>query len=54
MYICLEKEGIAKHSRNEIMQLLWKIVTHLIKKMLDIELNMILILLMEFVYIRHS
>ena len=51
-HIYLQKEGISKHSgKQEIMQLVWTIVTRLI---LNMKPNMILALLMEFACIRHS
>ena len=50
-HIYLQKEGISKHSGKKIMQLVWTVVTCL---MLNMELNMILIVLMEFACIIHS
>ena len=51
-HIYIQKEGISKHFGKEIIQLVWTVVTCLI---LNIELNMILIVLMEFAcIIRHS
>ena len=46
-------KGVSKHSWEEIVQLMWTIVTYLPKKMLNMELNMILMVLMQFTYIRH-
>ena len=43
----LQKEaGVSKHYLKKIMQLLWTVVTYL-QKMLSMELNMMLIVLME-------
>ena len=50
-HIYLQKEGISKHSGKKIMQLIMTVVTCL---MLNMEMNMILVELMEFAYIRHS
>ena len=53
MYILtdLQKKRISKHSGKKIIQLIWSVVTCL---MLNMELNMILIVLVEFACIRHS
>ena len=50
-HIYIQKEGISKHFGRKIVQLVWIVVTCLILKM---ELNMTLIVLMEFACIRQS
>ena len=51
----LKKYKILKHSWRKIIQLLWTDVSYIFtKKMLNIDLNMLLTVLMEFTYIRHS
>ena len=50
----IQKAGISKHSWKKIMQLLWTVANYLLKKMLNMELNLILIVLVEFANIKHS
>ena len=46
MYI-QKKAGVSKHYLKKIMQLLWTVVTYLLKNVKHGELSMILIVLME-------
>ena len=48
MHIPTGDKDLKKHSWKKIMQLLWTVVTYLLKKMLNAEMNIILIVLMEF------
>ena len=50
-HIYIQKEGISKHFGKKIIQLVWLVVTCLF---LNMELNMLLIVLMEFACIRQS
>ena len=45
-------KGISKHSWKKIVRLIWTVATYSRKEMLNLDLNIILIVLKEFAYIK--